>query len=202
MWAIWWCGKCQFPQNIGQTYRWLVLLQTGPGPPSRLAGLGRGWQHRKFSWNSRSHWGAEHKPNRRSFIPLTSSPAHTVWQALCWRTTLQMDGAGSAPRQKDPWNHTSGPYRRSRRTPLRIPDPDSTDPSAANTCRHLLLGGSRGRCDVPTFHRWRSHPNNLGWATRPTSPVQWASLSRSSEVLKLFGLRTPGCFFSAGYIYR
>ena len=37
MWAIWWCGKCQFPQNIGQTYRWLVLLQTGPGPLSRLA---------------------------------------------------------------------------------------------------------------------------------------------------------------------
>lgn len=64
MWAVWWCGKCQFPQNIGQTYRSLILLQTGPGPLSRLAGLGRGWQHRKFSWNSRSHWGAEHKRNR------------------------------------------------------------------------------------------------------------------------------------------
>lgn len=75
-----------------------------------------------------------------------------------------------------------------KRTPGRPSPPQSEPRRAAVTCPPSIAG---------------SHtPITSGWASHPTSPVQCSSSPSSSEGLRRFGLRTPRCFFCAGYNCR
>lgn len=202
MWAVWWCGKCQFsPKHRSNlqiagfvTNRTRAPIMSG-GPGSRLAAQ-KVLVKLKVSLRG---WTRVNRPFIHSFNQQSSS--HCVASSL-----LEFDTADGRSRKCPTSKVSLKPYQ------WATPQEQNTSPHhwpgqhrpicSKHLAGRLPLGGNCGCCGVPIFHCWESHLDNLGWATRPTSSGQCSSLSSSSEVLKFFGLRTPGCFFCAGYIYR
>ena len=170
MWAVW-CGKCQLSPKtqVKPTDGWFCYKQDQSPYCVWWAWVELAAQKALMMLKVSVRGWAQAKQAVHSFLSPAVSPVHIVRQALCQRTTLQVGGAESAPRQKYPWNHTSGPYRRTRRTPLRITDPDSIHPFEANPWQAVSSSerAPQGCCDVPTFHCRESHPNNLGLGLPP-----------------------------------
>ena len=205
MWAVWWCGKCQLSPKtqVKPTDGWFCYKQDQSPYCVWWAWVEAGSTESSHEAQGLSE-GLSTSQTGRSFIPFTSSQSSSRCAAS---SVLEDDTAGGrsgkCPESKYPWNRTSGPYPRTRRAPLRITDPDSTHRFEANPWQAVSSSerAPQGCCDVPTFRCWEA-PTTSGWASRPTSPVQCSSLPSSSEVLRRFGLRTPRCFFCAGYNCR